>query len=119
MDGINLIILVCAGLAVASVFTSVLAFRFGAPLLLIFLGIGLVAGEDGIGGIAFADVPTAFLIGSAALSVILFDSGFHTNLKSYRQAAAPAITLATLGVLITTGLVALPAHYLLGLDWPF
>jgi len=118
MDGINLIILVCAGLAVASVFTSVLAFRFGAPLLLIFLGIGLVAGEDGIGGIAFADVPTAFLIGSAALSVILFDSGFHTNLKSYRQAAAPAITLATLGVLITTGLVALPAHYLLGLDWP-
>jgi cell volume regulation protein A len=118
MDGINLIILVCAGLAVASVFTSVLAFRFGAPLLLIFLGIGLVAGEDGIGGIAFADVPTAFLIGSAALSVILFDSGFHTNLKSYRQAAAPAITLATLGVLITTGLVALPAHYLLGLEWP-
>lgn len=118
MDGINLIILVCAGLAVASVFTSVLAFRFGAPLLLIFLGIGLAAGEDGIGGIRFADVPTAFLIGSAALAVILFDSGFHTSLKSYRQAAAPAITLATLGVLVTTLLVALPAHWLLGLDWP-
>jgi cell volume regulation protein A len=118
MDGINLIILVCAGLAVASVFTSVLAFRFGAPLLLIFLGIGLAAGEDGIGGIVFADVPTAFLIGSAALSVILFDSGFHTSLKSYRQAAVPAITLATFGVLVTTGLVALPAHFLLGLEWP-
>jgi len=118
MDGINLIILVCAGLAVASVFTSVLAFRFGAPLLLIFLGIGLAAGEDGIGGIVFADVPTAFLIGSAALSVILFDSGFHTSLKSYRQAAVPAVTLATFGVLVTTGLVALPAHFLLGLEWP-
>jgi len=118
MDGINLIILVCAGLAVASVFTSVLAFRFGAPLLLLFLAIGLAAGEDGIGGIAFTDVPTAFLIGSAALSVILFDSGFHTSLKSYRQAAAPAVTLATVGVLVTTGLVALPAHFLLKLDWP-
>ena len=118
MDGINLIILVCAGLAVASVFTSVLAFRFGAPLLLLFLGIGLAAGEDGIGGIKFADVPTAFLIGSAALSVILFDSGFHTSLKSYRQAAAPAVTLATIGVLVTTSLVALPAHWLLGMDWP-
>jgi len=118
MDGINLIILVCAGLAVISVFTSVLAFRFGAPLLLIFLGIGLAAGEDGIGHIHFADVPTAFLIGSAALSVILFDSGFHTPLRSYRLAAAPAITLATVGVFVTTGLVAIPAHYLLHLDWP-
>ncbi len=118
MDGINLIILVCAGLAVASVFTSVLAFRFGAPLLLLFLVVGLLAGPDGPGGIVFADAPNAYLIGSSALAVILFDSGFHTSLKSYRQAAAPAVLLASLGVLITSGLLAVPGHYLLGLSWP-
>jgi cell volume regulation protein A len=118
MDGINLIILICAGLAVASVFTSVVAFRFGAPLLLLFLIVGLVAGRDGPGGIVFADPPTAFLIGSAALAFVLFDSGFHTSLKSYRQAAAPAITLATVGVLLTTGLVAASGHYVLDIAWP-
>ncbi|MDR3440737.1 potassium/proton antiporter [Telmatospirillum sp.] len=118
MDDINLIILICAGLVVASVFTSVLAFRAGAPLLLLFLAIGLLAGKDGPGGITLTDVPSAFLIGSAALSVILFDSGFHTSLKNYRQAAGPAITLATVGVVLTALLVALPAHLLLGLDWP-
>jgi cell volume regulation protein A len=118
MDDINLIILVCAGLTLASVFTSVVAFRAGAPLLLFFLVIGLIAGKDGPGGITLTDGPSAFLITSAALAVILFDSGFHTSLKSYRQAAAPAITLATLGVALTAGLLALPAHFLLGFDWP-
>ncbi|PKU22292.1 potassium/proton antiporter [Telmatospirillum siberiense] len=118
MAEIDLIILVCAGLTLASVFTSVVAFRAGAPLLLLFLCIGLLAGRDGLGGIVLTDRPSAFLIASAALAVILFDSGFHTSLKSYRQAAAPAITLATLGVVLTAGLLALPAHFLLGFDWP-
>lgn len=118
MAEIDLIILVCAGLTLASVFTSVVAFRAGAPLLLLFLCIGLLAGRDGPGGIVLTDRPSAFLIASAALAVILFDSGFHTNLKSYRQAAAPAITLASLGVVLTAGLLALPAHFLLGFDWP-
>ena len=118
MNDINLVILVCAGLTLASVFTSVVAFRAGAPLLLLFLFIGLLAGKDGPGGITLTDGPSAFLIASTALAVILFDSGFHTSLKSYRQAAAPAIVLATLGVALTTGLLALPAHFLLGFDWP-
>ncbi len=118
MDEINLIILVCAGLTLASVFTSVVAFRAGAPLLLLFLVIGLIAGRDGPGGIVLTDGPSAFLIASAALAVILFDSGFHTSLKSYRQAAAPAIVLATFGVVLTAGLLAVPAHFLLGFDWP-
>lgn len=118
MAEIDLIILVCAGLTLASVFTSVVAFRAGAPLLLLFLCIGFLAGKDGPGGIALTDRPSAFLIASAALAVILFDSGFHTSLKSYRQAAAPAIVLATVGVVLTAGLLALPARFLLGLDWP-
>ena len=118
MDRINLVILVCAGLVVVSVFTSMLAFRAGAPLLLLFLAIGLLAGPDGLGGLVLADASNAFLIGNAALAIILFDSGFHTSLKSYRQTAGAAVWLATAGVLLTAGLIALPAHLLLGLDWP-
>lgn len=117
MESINLVILVCAGLALASVFTSVVAFRAGAPLLLFFLGVGLVAGRDGPGGIVIADESGAFLVASTALAIILFDSGFHTNIKSYRLAAGPAIMLATLGVVITTLMVALPARMILGLGW--
>ena len=117
LDAVNLIILVSAGLVVASVFTSLLAFRVGAPMLLLFLGIGLLAGHDGPGGILFGDPSAAFLLGSASLGVILFDSGFHTPLKSYRLAAYPAITMATLGTVVSALVVALPAHFLLSLDW--
>lgn len=117
MHDVDLIILVCAGLTVVSVLTSVIAFRVGAPLLLLFLAIGLVAGENGPGGIVFNDAPLAYLIGSAALAVILFDSGFHTRLASYRHAAAPAITLATAGVAGTVAIVAVAGHALLHLGW--
>jgi potassium/hydrogen antiporter len=108
--------LIAAGLVLASVMTSALAFRFGAPLLLVFLGIGLIAGEDGL-GITYDDANSAYLVGSLALAIILFDSGFNTKLKSFRQAAAPAITLATLGVAMTAGLVGVAAHYIFGLPW--
>ncbi len=116
-ETITIAILVASGLAVASIFTSVISFRIGAPLLLVFLALGLLAGEDGLLGIDFDDAPTAYLIGSAALAIILFDSGYDTSLHSYRSAAWPAITLATAGVLLTAGVVAVPAHFLLGLDW--
>jgi len=108
--------LIAAGLVLASVMTSALAFRFGAPLLLVFLGIGLIAGEDGL-GITYDDANSAYLIGSLALAIILFDSGFNTKLKSLRQAAAPAITLATLGVALTAALVGVAARYIFGLPW--
>ncbi|WP_137388135.1 potassium/proton antiporter [Rhodoligotrophos defluvii] len=108
--------LVASGLVLASVITSALAFRFGAPLLLVFLGIGLLAGEDGL-GITYDDANSAYLIGSLALAIILFDSGFDTKLRSFRQAAAPAITLATLGVALTAGLVGVAARYAFGLPW--
>ncbi len=100
----------------ASIFTSVVAFRFGAPLLLVFLFVGLVAGEDGL-GLSFDDAGSAYFVGSLALAVILFDSGFGTSYRSFRQAAGPAITLATLGVVLTAALVGVAAHFILGLDW--
>ncbi|MBP2303120.1 potassium/proton antiporter [Azospirillum picis] len=117
MEAVSYIILIGSSLLIASVLTSYLALRVGAPLLLIFLGIGLLAGEDGIGGISFNDPQAAFLIGSMALAVILFESGFDTKLASYKAAAGPALSLATLGVTVTTGVVGLGAHSLLGLGW--
>lgn len=84
--------------------------------MLVFLFVGLAAGEDGL-GLQFSDAGSAYFVGSLALAVILFDSGFGTSIKSFRQAAGPAITLATAGVLVTAALVGLAAHLLLGLGW--
>ncbi len=114
LDPFSITILAAAGLTILSVMTSLISFRVGAPLLLVFLLIGLAAGEDGIGGIDFHNAAAAYLVGSIALAVILFDSGFGTRLTTLRLAAGPAVVLATVGVLMTAALVAVPAHFLLG-----
>ena len=113
---IYLVTLVGTGLVVAAAFSSLIAFRFGAPLLLIFLCIGLASGGDGL-GIEFDNARVAYFVGSLALAVILFDSGFGTPLKALRQAAGPAVSLATVGVVLTAVLFGGAAFYLLGLDW--
>ena len=117
IDSLNMAVLILAALVTISVLSSLLSYRVGAPLLLVFLGVGLLAGQDGIGGLGFDDVGTAYLIGSIALAVVLFDSGFHTPIKSIRQAAFPALSLATVGVAGTAALVAVPACFLLDLSW--
>jgi cell volume regulation protein A len=109
-------IMIGAGLVAVSIMTSALAFRFGTPLLLIFLFIGILAGEDGL-GLRFDDAELAFLTGSLALAIILFDSGFGTRTQALQRAAAPAFVLATLGVLLTTLLVSIAARFLFDLPW--
>lgn len=115
-DPMYLAVLIGAGLIAAAVLTSVVAYRFGTPLLLVFLALGLAAGEDGL-GLPFNDVPLAYQLGSIALAIILFDSGFGTRLSSLRMAAFPAVTLATLGVVVTAALVGLAAHHVFGMPW--
>jgi cell volume regulation protein A len=117
LQGFNAITLFIAAIVVVSVLSTIFSFRAGAPILLVFLGVGFLAGEDGIGGVDFDNAQVAFKIGSIALALILFDSGFGTPLRSFRVAAAPAVTLATVGVLATTALFAVAAHALLPLDW--
>ena len=109
-------ILIGAGLLVVSILTSLVAYRVGAPLLLIFLAVGLIAGEDGI-GLLFDDADAAFFVGSIALAIILFDSGFGTSWTTFRAAAWPAIVLATFGVALTAALLSIAAYFLLGLPW--
>jgi cell volume regulation protein A len=116
LEAFYLVVLVGAALVLFAAMSSLIAFRFGAPLLLLFLGIGLLAGVDGF-GINFSNNQAAYWLGSLALAVILFDSGFGTPLRAFRIAALPAISLATVGVLITAGLFALGAMALLGFSF--
>lgn len=68
MDGINTLFLLAGLLLFLSVISTTLSARLGLPLLLMFLGVGMLAGEDGIGGIAFNNFVTATLIGQLALA---------------------------------------------------
>ena len=115
-DFMNIAILIGATLIVAAAFTSLLSFRFGAPLLLVFLLVGLLAGEDGL-GIRFDNLGAAYFVGSVALVIILFDSGYATRLSVLRIAALPSLVLATAGVLLTSVLVGAAAEVIFGLSW--
>jgi potassium/hydrogen antiporter len=112
----NFLLLGGALLVLLGIGSSLIASRFGAPLLLVFLGIGMFLGEDGPGGIRFNDYALTYTLGSLALAIILFDGGLRTQAARMGGALAPAAMLATLGVLLTTGLVALAAVPLLGLQ---
>ncbi len=117
LDTISLAILLGSLLVLAGILSSLIALRFGAPLLLVFLILGMLAGEGGPGGLAFNDVKTTYAVGSIALALILFDGGLRTRLASFRNVLAPALTLATGGVLVTALIIAPVAKFVLDIDW--
>ncbi len=104
-------------LALIAVTASVFTRRIGAPILLIFLILGMLAGEDGPGGIFFDDVELGFLFGNIALAIIIFDGGLGTRRDTFRVSLKPALSLATLGVLLTAGITGVAVHYLLDFSW--
>ena len=93
------LILLGSVLVLLSIFAGVFSARLGAPLLLIFLGLGMLAGEGGLGGIVFRDFHAAYLIGSISLPIILFDGGLRTDRGAIRRALWPSLALATVGVI--------------------
>ncbi|MGY5797227.1 potassium/proton antiporter [Rheinheimera faecalis] len=111
----NLTILVAGALFFSSIVATLISARLGAPLLLIFLVIGMLAGEDGLLGIKFGNPDVALLIGSIALVIILFDGGMRTHPDRVRVVLAPAAVLATLGVVLTCGILGVAASYLFNL----
>jgi len=108
----NVLLLIGGVMVLLGIISSLIATRFGAPLLLVFLVLGMLAGEDGPGGIAFNDYRLTYLVGSLALAVILFDGGLRTHLPRLRGAIGPASALATFGVVVTTGLAGAAAAYI-------
>ena len=117
LDQVSIAILLGAVLVMAGILSSLLALRFGAPLLLAFLVIGMLAGDSGPGHIAFDDVRTTYLVGSVALALILFDGGLRTRFQAIRAVLAPSLVLATIGVLLTALITAPVAKYALDLNW--
>jgi cell volume regulation protein A len=117
LDTVSIAILLGAALVMAGILSSLLALRFGAPLLLVFLVIGMLAGDSGPGQLRFDDVRTTYLVGSVALALILFDGGLRTRFQSIRSVLAPSIVLATGGVLVTALVTAPVARYVLDLNW--
>lgn len=112
------IFLLLAGLllALSALFSRPLE-RLGVPVVLLFLVLGMICGEDGPVGLAFSDFSLAFRIGTVALILILFDGGFNTAVPNIRASLAPASILATVGVVLTAAIVAVSGK-LLGLGWP-
>jgi potassium/hydrogen antiporter len=117
LDSVSIAIFLGAVLVMAGILSSLLALRFGAPLLLVFLLIGMLAGDAGPGQLSFNDVRTTYLVGSVALALILFDGGLRTKFQSIRTVLAPSMVLATVGVLVTALIAAPAAKYALDLNW--
>jgi cell volume regulation protein A len=117
LDTVSIGILLGALLLFAGILSSLVAMRFGAPLLLVFLVVGMLAGEAGPGGLKFDDVRSTYLVGSIALALILFDGGLRTRFATVRSVLWPSLLLATVGVLITAAVTAPVAAYMLDIRW--
>lgn len=112
MEFTSQFILGIGALLVVSVLASRVSERFGAPLLLVFMLLGMLLGEDGLGQIEFNETGAAFLIASLALAVILFDGGLRTPYSIFRLGLRPALLLATFGVVVTAAITGMAAMVL-------
>ncbi len=117
MDFVNLPLLGAAALVFVSVIAGLFSARIGFSFLLVFLLVGVLAGEDGIGGYRFDDLRLSFWVGNLALAVILLDGGLRTAIATFRTGLRPAAVLATLGVLVCAGITAVAGVLFAGLDW--
>lgn len=117
MEVMNTLFVICAGLLCVSILASSMSSRLGIPLLLVFLIVGMLAGEEGPGGIAFDNIDTVYVIGSLALAIILLDGGMRTRAENFKVALWPSLSLASFGVLISALITGLATAWLLELHW--
>lgn len=110
----ELTLLVLGVILLTTVLAGTLSSRFGFPALIGFIGLGILAGVEGPGGFYFENFELTQGIGIACLLFILFSGGMGTDWRDVRRMAAPALLLATIGVLISAGIVALSAIFILG-----
>lgn len=118
LDFLSLPLLATSALVFISVLAGVFSARIGFSFLLIFLVMGILAGVDGPGGLAFDDFRLSFWVGNVALAVILLDGGLRTQMSTFRTGLRPSLLLATVGVVLCTGITGGAAFLLLDLSWP-
>jgi cell volume regulation protein A len=111
------VILLCSILLILGVITTKFSTRLGVPALILFMLVGMIMGSDVLGIIYFDNANIAQLIGVLALIIILFEGGLQTKWQTVRKVAAPSLTLATVGVLLTTSIVAIGVKVIVGIDW--
>ncbi|GAB4393893.1 MAG: hypothetical protein Tsb005_14080 [Gammaproteobacteria bacterium] len=117
MDVSYQIILIGALLLLTSILATSFSSRIGMPILLVFLIIGMLAGEQGPGKILFQNMQNAHLVGVLALAIILLDAGLHTRSSCFRVGLLPALSLASIGIMVTSILVGLFVTWFLHLSW--
>lgn len=116
MEQLPIILGIGAAVLLAAVLGARVSIRAGLPSLLLYLGIGLLLGEAGI-GIQFEDAAITKALGLAALVMILTEGGLTTRFAGVRPALGPGILLSTVGVVISIAVTGAGLHWLLGLDW--
>lgn len=114
---LNQLLLVCSLVLLVAVAAVRISSRSGLPSLLVYLGIGVAMGQDGVGDIHFDNAELTQVIGYAALVVILAEGGLGTKWKEIKPALPAATALALAGVAVSVGVTASAAHYLIGLEW--
>ena len=111
-------IVVAAALGTLAIVSTRLSQRFGVPALVLFVGVGMLAGSSGPLGIVFDDFTLSYNIGVVALAIILYSGGLDTRMRLFRVSVVPASALATFGTLLTMIFIGLAAYYLTDLDCP-
>ncbi|WP_459754283.1 potassium/proton antiporter [Streptomyces sennicomposti] len=114
---LNQLLLACSLVLLVAVAAVRISSRSGLPSLLVYLGIGIVIGQDGLGHIRFDSAEMTQVIGYAALVVILAEGGLGTKWKEIKPVLPAASLLALVGVGVSVGVTAAGAHYLVGLEW--
>lgn len=117
MDFVNIPLFAASALVFLSVISGLFSTRVGFSFLLVFLLAGVLAGEDGPGGLQFDDFALSFWVGNVALAVILLDGGLRTSYSTFRTGLKPSLLLATAGVAISALLTGLAATLLLDVEW--
>lgn len=113
---VDKVLLLTAVLMILGILSSKFSARLGLPVLVLFLGLGMLAGSEGVGRIPFTDYRLAHAIGTVALAFILFDGGLRSPMATLRMAWKPSAVLATFGVLFTSLATGAVATYVLGLS---
>jgi cell volume regulation protein A len=113
----GLLLLAVGGILAASIVIALGAARTGLPVLVLFLGLGMLLGSDGPGGIEFDNPELARRVGTVGLGLILYEGGLQTSWRRLREVAVPAALLSTIGVVVSTLVAGAAAYFLFGLSW--